>query len=305
MKYELKISNAIEQNGKIDLIRLANIAEGIHKIASGALHIRLGGISIIKGRKKDALKKSLKVTLSGIAEGSTILKLESEQFKDTLDPFQLDLFKSESQISLQEQTPISLFVDSFKEVIEKDGKSDLLDKSLLKELKSFQNAFLKNDETFTITNEGTFESLELDQKSFDQINILEEETPPSEPIILNGTVEELKYSKLRVKIITEEGTVNGFLSDLLSAEDISSYWGKEITITGINHYKSNKNSLVEITDIHQPGVGDKYFSKKTKKSLSVEEQIKEQAERKAGNRLSAIAGKWPGNERLEDLTKML
>jgi len=305
VNYELKISNAIEDNGKIDLSRLARIAESINKIAEGALQIRLKGISVIKGRKKESLKKSLKVTLSGIEKGSTILKLESEKFKDTLDHIQLDIFRGESQVDLQEQTPISLFVASFKEVIKKNGESELLDKTLLRELKSFNKAFLNDNESFIISNEGSFDKLELDKKSFTKINLLEEETPTSESVVLNGIVEELKYSKLRVKIITDEGTINGFLSDELSAEDISTYWGKEITITGINHYRSNKTSVIEIRKIHEPSSGDSYFSKKSKKSLTIEEQIKYQAERKSSNNLSEIIGKWPDEEKFENLVKLL
>ncbi len=305
MNYELKISNATEDNGKIDLIRLANIAESINKIAEGALQIRLKGISITKGRKKESLKQSLKVTLTGLKKGSTILLLESEKFKDTLDHIQLDIFRSESQINLQEQTPISLFVSSFNEVIDKNGESELLDKALLKELKGFKKAFLSDDESFIISNERSFESLELNKKSFNIINILEEETPAPEPIILNGIVEELKYSKLRVKIITNDGTISGFLSDELSAGDISPFWGKEITITGVNHYKSNKTSVIEIKKIHEPSIGDSYFSKKSKKALSVEDQIKNQIDRKSGNSISDIIGKWPDEEKFEDLIKML
>lgn len=85
MKYELEISNAVEESGKIDLVRLSNIAEGINKIATGALQIRLKGISVSKGRKKESFKDSLKITLTGLKKGSTILCLESEKFKDTLN----------------------------------------------------------------------------------------------------------------------------------------------------------------------------------------------------------------------------
>jgi hypothetical protein len=305
MNYELKISNALEDNGKIDLVRLAHIAEGITRIAEGALQIRLRGISITKGRKKESLKNSLKVTLSALKKGSTILCLESQKFEETLDSIQLDIFRSEAQIDLHNQTPISLFVSAFKEASNDQSGSDLLDKSLLKELKNFKKAFLREEETFIVSNEGTFDSLELNTKSFDKINILEEETPESEPIILNGIVEELKYSKLRVKITTDEGTIIGFLSDDLTDEDISPFWGKEITITGISHYKSNKSSVIEIKKIHDPTSSDRYFSRKLKKPLSVEDQIKNQIDRKSGNSISDIFGKWPDELRFEDLVKML
>ncbi len=41
MNYEIKIKNAPESNGTIDLQRLAAIADGIRKISEGALQIRL------------------------------------------------------------------------------------------------------------------------------------------------------------------------------------------------------------------------------------------------------------------------
>lgn len=305
MNYELKISDAIEENGKIDLVRLASIAEGISKIAEGALQIRLKGVSLSKGRKKESLKKSLRITLSGLKKGSTILCLESEKFKDTLDNVQLDIFRSESQIDLQDQTPISLFVSSFSEVSKNNGESELLDKSLLRELKNFRKSFVGDNEVFTISNEGSFDALELRKTDFDKIRILEEETPESEPVILNGIVEELKYSKLKVKILTNEGVINGFLSDELTADHISPFWGKEITITGVNHFKSNKTSVVEIKRVHQPNDSDSYFSRKSKKSLSIEDQLKEQIDKKSGNKLSDIVGKWPDEEKFEDLLKML
>ncbi|MEQ8237937.1 MAG: hypothetical protein RIA69_01925 [Cyclobacteriaceae bacterium] len=305
MNYEFKISDAVEENGKIDLVRLASIAEGISKIAEGALQIRLKGVSLTKGRKKDALKKSLKITLSGLKKGSTILCLESEKFKDTLDSVQLDIFRGESQIDLPEQTPISLFVSSFGEISKNNGESELLDKYLLRELKNFRKSFIGENETFTISNEGSFDGLELKKSDFDKIQILEEETPKSQPVILNGIVEELKYSKLKVKILTNEGVINGFLSDELKASDISPFWGKEITITGMNHFKSNITSIVEIKKVHQPIESDNYFSRKSKKSSSIEDQLKEQLDKKSGNRLSEIVGKWPDEDSFEDLIKML
>lgn len=305
MNYEIKISNAIEEDGKIDLIRLTNIAEGITKIAEGALQIRLKGVSLSKGRKKQSLKNSLKVTLSGLKKGSTVLCLESSKFKDTLDNLQLDIFRSESQLDLQEQTPISLFVSSFKEAKKEIVNPELLDKSLLKELKNFKKAFLADNEIFSISNQGSFADLELNKEDFNKIKILEQETPNPEPVVLNGVVEELRYSKLKVKILTDVGVINGFLSNELSADDIAPYWGKKITITGINHYKPNKISVIEINKIYEPNGSDYYFSKKPKFSTSVEDQIKNQIVRKFGHSISEIVDQWPDDDKFEDLVKLL
>ncbi|MDZ7846352.1 MAG: hypothetical protein U5L96_06100 [Owenweeksia sp.] len=92
MNYEFRIQGAQEEDGHIKLGRLADLANGINKIAEGALQIRLRGISLTVGRKKLSLKDALNVELSGVSKGSTVLKLEARPFAETLEDFQLDAF---------------------------------------------------------------------------------------------------------------------------------------------------------------------------------------------------------------------
>jgi len=305
MEYEIKILNAFEANGTIDLQRLAIIAEGIRKISEGALQIRLRGVSLTKGRKKISLKEALKISLTNIKDGSTILCLESENFEKTLEPYQTDIFRQEAQRDLPEQTPVSLFIKSFQNAISSnEGEQDLLDKPLLRELKQFKKAFMNENEIFVISNQGNISELELKKEDFNKIKELEEKIPDPEPIILNGIVEELKYSKLKVRIKTTEGIVDGFLSDELSSEEIASFWGKDVTITGTSHFKPGGKSIIEIERVFEAGEGDKYFSKKPK-SETVQQQLARQIREKGGNRLSEIVGKWPGEEDFDELIKML
>ncbi len=133
---------------------------------------------------------------------------------------------------------------------------------------------------------------------------MEEEIPDPTSIVLNGTVEELKYSKLKVRIQTAEGIVDGFLSGDLSSQDIAAYWGKEVTLTGTLHYKPGGKYIVEIKSVFEADSKDDYFSKKPK-SETAEQQIQRQITEKGGNRLSKIVGKWPGDEDYEELVRML
>ena len=304
MKYEIKIENSPEPSGTIDLQRLAVLAESMLKISEGALQIRLRGISLTKGRKKTSLKEAIKVSLSDIKQGSTVLCLESEKFEKTLEPYQTDLFRQDAQRNLSEQTPVSLFINTFQNAFGSEGGYEFLDKPLLKELKQFKKIFLSDNEVLIFSNQGSVPELKLKKEDFNKIRELEEEIPDPEPVILNGIVEELKYSKLKVRIQTDEGIVDGFLSGELSSDDISAYWGKEVTITGTLHFKPSGKSVIEIERVFEAGVRDKYFSKKPK-SETVEQQILRQIKEKGGNRLSEVVGKWPGDEDFEELIKML
>lgn len=305
MNYELKIENAFEENGTIDLQRLATIATGIRNIAEGALQMRLRGVSLTKGRKKVSLAEALRVSLTGMKEGSTILQLNAEQFSKTLDPYQTDLFRQEAQQSLPDHTPISLFIETFRDATLEGSNHELLDKSLLKELKLFKKAFLGDNEIFVLSNEGTIPALKLKKLDFKKIQELDEEIPEAEPILINGIVEELKYSKLKVKIKTSEGIVDGFLSDELTTAEIAQYWGKEVTIAGTAHYKGGGKSIIEIARIFEAKEGDQYFSRKPK-TETVEQQISRQLKEKGfKNTLADIVGKWPGEESDEEFEELM
>lgn len=304
MKYEIKIEHAQEANGAIDLERLTKIADGIRKVSEGALQIRLKGISLTRGRKKVSLQDALKVSLTGIKEGSTILCLETEKFEKTLQSYQTDIFRAEAQAELPNETPISLFIKTFQNALTDDDHQDLLDKPLLRELKNLQKAFFNEEETMIFSNQGSLPDLQLTQKDFKKIKVLEDEIPDPQHVVLNGVVELLQFSTLKVKIKTEEGIVDGFLADDLSSEDIASFWGKEVTITGTSHFKPRGKSVIEIERVFEPGEGDSYFSKRPK-SETVEMQLERQIREKGSNPLAEIIGRWPGDETDEEFEQML
>ncbi|EIM78566.1 hypothetical protein A3SI_02351 [Nitritalea halalkaliphila LW7] len=303
MKYKLKIEHAQDKSGSIDLQRLVTIAESLRKISEGALQLRLKGLS--KAKKTIKLNEALKVSLTGIQEGSTILCLESEKFEKTLPGYQTDFFMLEHQQELPQKTPITLFVESFEEALTNAEESELLDKPLLKELFKFKKSFLKDDEVFSIQNEGSFQNLTLKKSDFRKIQIAEEEIPQPESAVINGIIEELTYSKLKVKIQTNEGIVEGFLSESVNPEEIKTWWGKEATITGTLHYKSGKRTVFEIERIFESQPGDEFFSKKQRHE-SLEEQIQRQLqEGKQNNPLRMLVGTWPGEETDEEFEAML
>lgn len=304
MKYEIKIEHAQEANGAIDLERLTKIADGIRKVSEGALQIRLKGISLTRGRKKVSLQDALKVSLTGIKEGSTILCLETEKFEKTLQSYQTDIFRAEAQAELPNETPISLFIKTFQNALTDDDHQDLLDKPLLRELKNLKKAFFNEEETMIFSNQGSLPDLQLTQKDFKKIKVLEDEIPDPQHVVLNGVVELLQFSTLKVKIKTEEGIVDGFLADDLSSEDIASFWGKEVTITGTSHFKPRGKSVIEVERVFEPGEGDSYFSKRPK-SETVEMQLERQIREKGSNPLAEIIGRWPGDETDEEFEQML
>jgi hypothetical protein len=302
MIYEIRISGDENEKGKIELDRLIQLAQSVMDIAKGSLQIRLNGISTEKGRKSDTINNAAKIFLSDIKSGSTVLELECEPFGKTLEGYQPELFNNTAISDLPKQTPVALVIESFREALNQKEEYDFLDKPLLKKLKSFQRAFSSSKELITISNRGSIPEIELRKDDFKKINILEERFPEPKDIIINGIVDELKYSKSRVAINTKEGIVNAVFSDDFDTDEIARYWGKNLTIRGRSHYQpSGKLSFVFIEQIFEPTQNDTYFSKRPSKETVEQQIIKQHKNFKHKNHLSEIIGEWPGNETIEEI----
>lgn len=306
MKYEIRLAGADQDDGKIELDRLVQLAQSITNIARGALQVKLVGISNEKGRRSEKISTALKIRLSDLKKGSTILELECDPFKSTLEGQPGNLFKSEILEQLPDKTPMSLVIEAFREAMNYDEDSTFLDKPLLKKLKDFKKIFVSNDELLTISNGGSIPEITLRKSDFKKIGVLEESIPEPQEIVINGVVEELKYSKLRVGIATKQGLVNAVLSEELEPMDISKYWGQELTIAGRMHFlPSGKPSFIYIERIFNPNEFDGYFSKTVHK-LNIEQQIQKKIKhQKHNNLLGDIVGQWPGDESIEEILKDL
>lgn len=293
MIYTIKIENAKEESGKILLDRLIDLSSSIIKISEGALQLKLLGVSKKRGRKKISYNEALEIKLIRIKDQSTALMVECDSFKSTLKEYQADLF----DIDFFDHTPVSIIMDCYKMILdEKIKDQDLfLDRPLIKELKGLSNSFKSNDETITLNNEDTKDDLMLTKEKVDSIKFKEQEIPDDQKLIVTGLLEELKYSKHRVKIQMERELLNAYISENIEPETIARFWGKEVTLAGIMHYGLNLIKNFEITRIFQDTSEDEniFFKEVPKQTKLIELTPK--------NPLVRWKGKWPGDESLEEL----
>ena len=159
MIYEIRLSGSEQDNGKIDLQRLAQLAQSLTDIAKGALQIRLQGFSSERGRISDRINNAIKIKLADLKRGSTILELECEPFSETLEGQQGNAFNPKILEQLPSQTPMSIVIDSFNQALNYEEEASELDKTLLKKLKYFEKIFVADEEMVTIGNRGSITRL--------------------------------------------------------------------------------------------------------------------------------------------------
>jgi len=288
MNYDIKILGEDEDNGLLEFDRLNLLTNSTKDIATKALMLRLRGFSDINPDKN--LKKALAMRLqsiSGSEQDGTSLTIECAHFSETIKGLQLEMFKPREDVL--KLTPMALVIHSFQTALNNESEDADLDKPLLKSLMGFKKNFISDNEIFYLANRGTIAEVRLTKDDFQKIGILEDSIPEPKKVIVNGQLDEMKVSKAKLGLQTEQGLVNVFANDKTIIESIVSFMGKEVTISGMAHYKSNGQlSFVEIQEFGEPGARDIFFSKKPTAMTAHQQLLFQAKQSKKSSSLSAL-----------------
>lgn len=261
MNYDIKIIGEDEDNGLLEFDRLNQLTKSTKDIATKALMLRLRGFSEVTPDK--ALKKALAMRLqsiSGNEQEGTSLTIDCTHFAETIKGLQYELFKPKEEVL--KQTPMALVIVSFKAALSENTEEADLDKPLLKSLMHFKKNFINDNEVFYLANRGSIGEVRLTKDDFQKISLLEDSIPEPQKVMVNGQLDEMKMSKNKLGLQTAQGFVNVFANDNAIIRNILEYMGKEVTISGMAHYKPNGQlSFIEIQEFGMPGEKDKFFSK--------------------------------------------
>ncbi len=305
MNYDIKIIGEDEDNGLMEFDRLSALTKSTKDIAIKALMLRLRGFSEITPDKH--LKKALALRLKSIVgneQDGTLLTIDCNYFSETIKGLQLDFFKPKQEVL--QMTPMALVIDSFQNALSAKNEEADLDKPLLKSLINFKKNFISNNEIFYLANRGSIAEVRLTKDDFHKISLLEDSIPEPKKVIVNGQLDEMKVSKGKLGLQTEQGFVNVFANDNALIQGIVEFMGKDVTISGMAHYKPNGQlSFIEIQDYGKPSLTDKFFSKKPN-AMTAHQQLLFQAKQgKKSNPLEDIIGMWPGDETDEEFAELL
>ncbi len=308
MNYDIKIVGEDLDNGQIEFDRLSLLTKSTKDIATKSLMLKLRGFSDITPDKH--LKKALAIyldSISGSEQDGTKLTIDCIHFEETIKGLQLDLFKPKED--LLQLTPMALVIQSFQSAMSEDTQNADLDKPLLKSLMNFKKNFISNNQIFYLANRGTIAEVKLTKDDFHKIELLEDSIPEPRKVFVNGQLDEMKVSKGKLGLQTEQGFVLVNVKNKSIISDIVSFMGKEVTISGIAHFKPNGQlSFVEIEEFSEPGKTDKFFSKKPNAMTAKQQllfQVKLQKKSSSFEALKGISGLLKDDISDEQFNEML
>lgn len=303
MNYDIKIINNQDGSGRLELDRLSFLVKQLKAISKRSLLIQLFGSSKITLPRK--YHKYLKVYLSGQSSDgkATSFTLDADNFGKLA--VQLDVFRDISLV--KGQTPVSLIISAFRAALSEGEDKNLLDEALMSELMKLRKFFKSDSETILLSNRGTVPQVSVSAKEFDQIEHLYNSIPQAEKVVVNGVIDELKFSGKQMVLLTEsKARVIIVCEDSSVMTEVSVFFGKEITLYGMAHYKpGGQLSYILLERFAQPGKGDRFFSRKPDKSSLQQNIALQLRDGKKANPLDDVIGKWPGDETDQEFELML
>lgn len=302
MNYDIKLINNYEGKGRIELARMEFLAKHVKSIAQKALLLQLFGYSKVSLPAKLNKYLSIFLTQTQAQNAETILTLDAENFQNL--PVQLDIFKEKSGLSAL--TPIALVIKSFSAALKENEDKNLLDEPIINELIKFKKFFYTDTEKIFLSNRNSIPEIEFSRREIDKIENLYKRIPAPEKAVVNGIIDEMKFSREQVILTTNENKKIVVVVSKNLFNDLKNFFGNEVTITGMAHFKpGGQLSYVKMESFGEAGKTDKFFSRKPHK-MSMQQQIALQLRGgKKQNPIEDIIGKWPGDETDEEFEQML
>lgn len=311
IKHSIRLQGFDLENGKISFSFLAKLNEKLLRLSESTLLSLIEGNSTIKrGKQAEWLSKSLDFHLAGIKSGSTILEIDAPILEHTISSIQLPIFGDQSIEQISKNSALSLGMVAFEQALSGKLDSALLDKHLLKEMRSFGAFLQKKGSTIEFSTGKKTKPLKLRKESIEKIKAIEEQTPASIKTRVTGVLDMLKHSNNQLELIAGEKRIRAILSDKLKMNELAAYFGAELTVTGNAHFNPLGHvTSLEITSFKQVDHKEKYF-KQVPRPLFEETDIKRIAEEQKykgyhRDKVKKITGELDVEQSLEELLAAL
>jgi hypothetical protein len=280
---------------------LAMVAEGSRR----ALRMRVEGRSTAAGRVPDRLEPATEFAFLGLSDGSCVVNLEAP----TLAQAAPRTFAQGSLFLDSSSSAIRLWQESLADALAADADSDRFDLSMLAEFKkSLHRVFEHNVEMFEIRNgDSSIPATVVRREGVDQIESLKRRTPRSRRVRVAGKIDELRHSDRRMTLILADGRALTCLAGEIDEGRLRSLWGQHVVVSGLAVFRpSGKVLRIEADTISLASDSDLKIWSAEPEPLGARLDAKE-LHRSQGARsgISAIFGRWPGDETDEEFEVLL
>lgn len=307
VKYEIRLKGLATPDGTISVKALLELMGSLTDCAERGLRLAVEGSSVKTGRTPAWLERAVDFTISGLKKGSTVLSLDAPQLGEVIGD---ELRQQDFWVTppTPRDTALTLFAKSLHETTRENLESDYYDSGVLKGLLSFKR-FMKTDvSTIEILSKARpADRISLTSAALEKVERLKVKTPDPHAVIVSGQLDAIQHSRRRFLLALPDQTIQGRIDDKhLTAENLREYWGKEVTIKGVVHFKpSGKVQLLEAHVIKHKERGEEIFAEMPQAFTEIElfGEVLQKPDRK--DWLQKVWAQWPGDESIEEILQDL
>jgi hypothetical protein len=263
IRHTVKLQGFDLENGKISFSLLAKLNEQLLRLSESTLRsFVIGNSSLKRGKQAEWLTQSLDFNLSGLKSGSTILEVDAPMLKDTMGAMQVPLFGDLPVDDVTSNSALGLGLYAFEKAMQGDVNSFILDKHLLKEMRQFGKFLNKRGSSIEVSTGKKAKVIKLKKEVIEKIKTIEDNTPASIKTKVTGVLDMMKHSNHQLELLVD-GTkrIRAILNDQLAVSDLTAFFGKELTVSGIANYNPSGDVIsFEISGYKSANKREIYFN---------------------------------------------
>jgi hypothetical protein len=303
VKYKLRIKGLETPDGKISVRLLLEVLQNLTDCAERGLRLAVEGTSVKSGRPPTWLEQAVNLTFSGVKKGSTVLEFEAPLLGDAIGS-QLNQKDFWIVQPTKDDTALSLFSKSVRDMTAENLESDYYDAGVLRGLLSLK-PFLKKATSVELSAAGRPQDhVTLTMAEMEKAERLKVRTPEPQACIVSGHLDAIQHRKKCFQLILSEGqSILGRIDEeFISAENLREFWGKDVTIKGMVHFKpSGRMQLLDAQLIKHKEAGEEVFQEMPMVQSEAVFVTNAFQNHDRKNWLKEIWNQWPGDEPVEDL----
>lgn len=296
---ELRVSAAVLHEAVGALIEGAQLAT----------RFAVEGQSVRKGKRPAWLDAACAIDITALSAGSAVIAIEAPTLQEAVPirfggDGQRSLFE-ETDWSFGQQTAVDVFGRVLAAVLEGDPDDIAADRALLDTCVRFAKVAGDGYQGVRLAGlRGRETPLAITPEHVPQIELLRDETPPSQAARVAGTLDTISASRSDVILRLEDGTKVPARLEEHDPDALKELFGRAVVVSGLAHYRpSGRLLLLDVESIGEAGPRDRLF--RTAPVARRRPPVVTPVTQDESSGVSAFFGTWPGDESEDELLEAL
>lgn len=268
-----------------------------------ALRVRAEGRSTAGGNLPGWIATATDFVVE-IHKGSTVLSIQAPTLIEA-DP---DRFKQHTMFPDfdPDDTAIDVLADSINAAVHQSD-SYLYDRQLLRCFESFEPVFAHGITKVEFqTRRSTRVPIAIVREHIPEFRKLQREIPAPQYVRIVGKLDWIRHSDRTFHLTTEGQRIKGVV-DAGKLPELQRLWGEDVLVTGTCHFTASGNVLRIEADVIAPAteMDEQLWAIAPQPLLTHEAERSFHVPQRPGTGLTAIFGKWPGDESDAEINAVL